>query len=242
MYDNREEIKTIPLVWQNLLRQFSLDLEMTLPATVISYDRAKNLVTCRPAINRITVENKSVERSEVVVPCVNFTGNDIGINFPLKAGDTGWIIAADRDTENFKKTRKVADPHTYELHRYDFGMFIPDQVSGFKVSNDDKNALVIQTLNGKTKIAIDHQKITIESQKDLVINADSATINIEKDANITVGTSATLICPETTITGNIAVTGEITATGDITAGNISLMSHAHLDPTEEYTITGKPAQ
>ena len=236
MYDNREEIKAIPLIWQNLLRQFAMDIETAIPAVVLSYDRADNIVTCRPAINRVTVENESVERSEVVVPCLNLAGNGIGLNFPLKSGDTGWIIAADSDTENFKRTLAVSDPNTYEIHRYQHGFFIPDQVSGFEIAEEDSDALVIQTLDGKTKIAIGAGQISIASESNVKVNALTA--------DVTAVTSATVICPAISVTGAITVNGTITATGDITAGsgtsNISLLTHKHLDPQEEYTMTGKP--
>ena len=236
MYDNREEIKALPLIWQNLLRQFSLDIETALPAVVLSYDRLNNIVTCRPAINRITVENKSVERSEVVVPCLNLAGGGIGINLPLKAGNTGWIIAADRNTENFKQTLAVADPNTFEIHRYEHGFFIPDKISGFEVAEEDSDALVIQTLDGTTKIAIGDGQVSITSKNNVKVNSVTA--------DVTVATSANVICPLMTVTGAITVNGAITATGDITAGsgtsNIGLLSHKHLDPQEEYILTGKP--
>ena len=228
MYDNREEIKAIPLIWQNLLRQFSLDIETAMPAVVLSYDRANNIVTCRPAINRITVENESVERAEVDVPCLNLAGGGIGINFPLKVGNTGWIIAADRDTENFKQTLAVSDPNTFELHRYEHGFFIPDQISGFNIALEDSDALVIQTLDGTTKVAISDGQVSITSKKNVKVNAIAATV----------------LCPTIIITGAITVNGAITATGDIVAGggtsNISLLLHKHLDPQEEYVLTGKP--
>ena len=68
MNDNRAEVIDLQEIWENLLRQFALEQENALPAVVTSYDRAKNLVTCRPAVNRLGVNGESQQRAEVVVP------------------------------------------------------------------------------------------------------------------------------------------------------------------------------
>ena len=232
MRDNREEIKSLPLIWQNLMRHFALDLESAIPAVVISYDREKNLVTCRPAINRVTVEDESVERAEITVNCLNPCGNGIGINFPLREGDTGWIIAADRDTQNFTDTLAPCNPASGVLHRYAFGFFIPDKIKDFVIDAEDADALVIQTLDGKTRISVKEQQISIVSENGVKVNAVTAHVNAV--------TSATVICPEIAITGSITVTGDITASGDVVGNGISLASHTHYDPAEEANMTGKP--
>lgn len=224
MRDNREEIKSLPLIWQNLMRHFALDLESAIPAVVISYDRKKNLVTCRPAINRVTVEDESVERAEITVNCFNPCGNGIGINFPLQEGDTGWIIAADRDTQNFTDTLAPCNPASGVLHRYAFGFFVPDKIKDFEIAEEDEDALVIQTLDGKTKIAVKDGQVTVKSETDVKVIALTAHVT----------------CPLTSVTGSISVDGDITVSGDVVASGISLASHVHYDAGETVVFTGRP--
>ena len=263
MHDNREDIKSLPLIWHNLMRQRELAIECALPAVVVSYDRDKNLVTARPAVNRVlAATGESVKRTEVIVPCFNPCGGDIGINFPLKAGNTGWLIAADRDTTNFKASRRVSSPQSLDLHRFAFGFFVPDQIHGFDIAAEDNDALVIQSLDGLTKIAVDDDGVRvktsdgtaatlIKASQDGVeimttgavdVSAQSATVALLSSATITAATSISVSAPSIAATGEFSLTGNMTATGDITAGTVSLKSHVHLDPQEETVITGRPQE
>lgn len=202
IYDNREEIKSLPLIWQNLLRQYSLNLECAIPGVVEEYDREKNLVTVQPAINRMDVNKESIKRTQIIVPCFNPTGGGIGINFPLAKGDTGWLIAADRDTTTFIEKREVSDPDSGNLHRYVYGFFLPDQVSGFEIDDEDEKALVIQTLDSSTRISITSGAVIIASTDKVDVRTVWANVNAisgatvnTKSANVTATTSALLTTP-----------------------------------------------
>ena len=240
MLDNREEIKSLPLIWQNLLRQRDMAFECVIPAVVVSYDRPKNLVTVCPAINRVMAANgESIPRAEVIVPCFNPAGGGIGINFPLKAGNTGWLIAADRDTSGFKSTRKVSTPESHDLHRFAFGFFLPDEVYGFAISPLDDGALVIQTTDGTTKISIKDDDIQISTMGKSTVTASEVEVSA-LTVSLTAATSLSVVAPAITVTGEIALTGGMAASADVTASGVSLKTHVHYDPSEEDIITGRP--
>ena len=230
-------------LWTNLIRNMLQSLEIVIPAVVEKYDREKNIVTLQPAVNHVLTDYTEEKRSLVEVPCVNPYGNAIGINFPLKKGDTGWLIAADRDTENFQQLLQTTRPKTFRLHAYQFGFFIPDKVHDFKIHEDDADALVIETLDYKTRISIKQGQITIVSSNNIKVETKTANVTASdavtlecKTADVTATDSATVNCPTTNWTGDIIVDGDVTASG------VSLVNHVHYDPSEQHVITGKPVQ
>ena len=168
------------------------------------------------------------------MPCLNPCGSNVGINFPLIPGNTGWLIAADRNTANFQQSKGVADPPTDDLHQYAYGVFIPDIIHDFVITPEDDGALVIETADAKTRISIKGGQITLTSENNIKVNAVTA--------DVFATTSASLTCPTTTITGNIVVSGGITTTGDVVAGGISLINHKHWDTSSQTVITGSPVQ
>lgn len=208
---------------ENILRNFALSFEVMIPANVVSYDRAKNIVTVQPAINRVNTANESIKRALLILPVFNPAGMGVGINFPLQKGDTGWVIACDRNAETFIETLEQSDPHTLDAHRYAFGFFIPDKIHGFVINPEDDGALVIETLDGKTRISIKDGQVTIASTENVKVSSKTATVSVSD--------SATVSCPETTWTGNITVDGDVIAKG------VSLVNHVH--PYSNGT-TGKP--
>lgn len=231
------EIPSVCELWGNLIRNMLLELEVVLPAVVESYDREKNIVTARPAVNRVLTDGTEVQRALVRVPCVNPYGNSIGINFPLKKGDTGWVIASDRDSENFEQMLQVTRPKTGIIHKYDFGFFIPDKVHDFKIEESDADALVIETLDAKTRITLKDKRVTIITDGDVIVNAKdiSATASNKisvscKTAEVTASSSATVTCPATTWTGDITVAGDVIASG------ISLVHHVHPQTSSSNTL------
>lgn len=191
-----------------VLKNFSLSLENCMPAVVLSYDRANNTVEVQPAINTILTDGKEQARDVLRLPVHILGGNGIVITAPLKKGDTGWIIAGDRDISLFKQSLKVSNPNTYRTHKLGFGFFIPDKIKGVSVANEDENALTIQTLDGNTKISIQSGKVKIVSSDTIEASCSDLTIN---------GASVS-INGESTITGNVLIDGNLTVTGTIIHG------------------------
>lgn len=220
-------------IWRNLMRNYGLELETVIPAVVVSYDRAKNIVTCQPAINRTDLDGNSIQRTLLIVPCFNPAGSSIGINFPLSAGDTGWVIASDRDTENFVGTLKVANAKTANIHKYSFGFFIPDKIHDFVINPEDDGALVIETVDGTTRISIKGGQITLTSTNNVKVNTVTAEVSASGEVNIQCD-SANVNCPDTQWTGTITVDGDVIANG------ISLTNHVHFDTANQTIFTGKP--
>ena len=226
---NPSNLSSMNGVISEVLKNFALTLENCLPAVVVAYDRANNTVEVQPAINTILTDGTAQARDTIKLPVHMFGGGGLVISAPLKAGDTGWIIASDRDTSLFKQSLSVSNPNTYRAHKLSFGFFVPDKVKGASIDASDSDAMVIQTLDGKTKIALQAGKVAIQSSADVSVKA----------SNLTIEASNVSIKGQTAITGNLTVNGTITATVDVLAGGISGKSHVHSGGTIEGK-TGSP--
>ena len=180
-------------------RQINLRLEVCQPAIVKSYDREKNTVTVVPAITEPTATGEFVERCEIDVSVLSPCGGGFVMNFPLKEGDTGWLLASDRDISLFKQQRTVINPNTYRVHTLEDAFFIPDRVNNFKVENEDNANVVIQSLDKNVKISMGEKEIKLTTknstngQTDSRVSTETAGTSSEnaQATQITIGYSET---------------------------------------------------
>ena len=196
---NPSNANSLSGVIAEVLKNFGLSLENSMPAIVVSYDRANNIAEVQPAINSVLTDGNAQQRDTIKLPVHLYGGNGVVISCPLKKGDTGFIIAGDRDISLFKQSLKVSNPNTYRTHKLSFGFFIPDKVKGVSVSSDDSDSLTIQTLDGNTKISLKSGQVSIVSSSKVDITASNLTIT----------------CPSVKITGTAQITGDLTVNGTI---------------------------
>lgn len=217
-------------VIQEVLRNYSLSLENCIPAVVVSHDRATNTVIVQPAINSVLTDGTPQARDKIKLPIHIFGGGGVVISAPLNAGDTGWIIAGDRDISLFKQSLAISNPNTYRTHKFSFGFFIPDKIKGFSVQSGDEGAFLIQTLDGTTRIALSDGLIKVVSKSD---------VNVESP-NLTITGQNVSITGTTTITGDLTVSGTITGQTDVIAAGISGKAHVHGGVTSGNATSGGP--
>jgi hypothetical protein len=136
-------------------RKNQMSTDDMLPAVVVSYDRVSNTVTVQPQIKLLTTDNKLISREQfVAIPVFAYGGGGFVINFPVKQGDRGWIKANDRDISLYTQNMLESGPNTFRLHSFEDGMFFPDVLTGFDIASEDAENMVIQSLDGTTKIAV----------------------------------------------------------------------------------------
>lgn len=189
-----------------------------LPAVVISYDRAANLVTCRPLIQVVLANNVLKQRNPLTkIHALSIGAGNFHINFPIKPGDLGWICAADRDLTKFRDTLAEAAPNSDRAHTFSDGLFIPDVFRKYTINGEDSDAMVIQSTDSKTRISIrgDNIKITAPSK-------------------------VTVDVPQSEFTGNVTIDKNLIVTGktDVNGGFTAKAGKACSLPTET-TVAGK---
>lgn len=167
-----------------VLAEFSRNLEVCMPAIVVSYDRVKHEAIVQPAINVIMTTGEQVTRAQMFCTVWRFCAGGYLIDLPLEAGDTGWLIASDRNTTNFKENpANPTNPNTYETHKYSAGFFIPDKFGSLTLTGED-GRMVIMNGAGTEKISIG-----------------------ESDTHIT-SAALTITCPNVVISGNATIGGK----------------------------------
>jgi hypothetical protein len=191
-------------------------LEKVAPAQIISYDRTTNRASVQILNQSITSTGEKLTKKPLEnIPVLMMSGGGFTFSFPINQGDTGWIVAADRDISVFKQLLQVFAPASYQIHRYKDSFFIPDKVNGFELAEEDKNAVILTSLDGTTKISV-----------------------IPGQATIT--TLQTVINGNLQVNGSIIATDTITSNTDVISAGISGKSHTHSGVEPGGGSTGAP--
>lgn len=225
-------------VADNLLRQTNT----CIPAIVEDYDREKNVVTVQPAISEAIAGGKYIERAKLKAPVFQPAGGGFVLSFPLKKGDTGWLIACDRDISLFKQQKTKINPNTYRTHSFEDSFFIPDFVNGFKPDDDMKDCLVLSRADKTSKLIIGKDSINLLSgtaQTELKSLASKIKeISIE-GSTIKIQMEKIEITADIEIKGNVEIDGDLNA-NNVKASGISLSSHVHGGVEAGGSTTGGP--
>jgi len=140
--------------FQEVLKEFSRNFECCIPAVVVSYERLTHTAVVKPAINMILTTGEQVERAPVAATVWRFMCGGFLVDLPIIVGDTGWLIASDRESSNMKRTGVPQQPGTFETHKYSNGFFIPDKFGAISLAEEDAGNMVFQNAAGTEKISI----------------------------------------------------------------------------------------
>lgn len=228
-----------------LMRIHSMRMECCLPAIVKDYNRKSHLALVQPLTNIVSSDGEQLERADIIVPVRRIQHGAFLMDFPIYKGDTGWLIAADRDSEtslisNSGDVDKDSNPNqggqkpsTGILHKYRFGFFIPDRWGNIDLEEDygvGEDDAVICSRNGKTKILISQ-----EGDVEITLNGQGANSNLTINSNVTICGNATFKpsedSPDSVVidSGGITASKEISSGEDMVAQGISLANHYHKD-------------
>lgn len=162
---NPTDLKTFEGFCDFLKDRIFLELEKVAPAQVLSYDRKKNRANVEILNLGINSNGETVPKQPLTnIPCLILQGGDMLLSFPIKKGNLGWIVTADRDISVFKRVLAKFAPNTYQKHKYKDSFFIPNKIDGFEISEEDENAILMTSIDGKTKLSISPDGITLAAQ------------------------------------------------------------------------------
>lgn len=189
---------------RSVFAQLMRNVDGTLPARVLRYDRDTNRVQVEVLIAMITTSGQQVSRAQIAnIPVINLGGGGFLINFPLKAGDLGFIMANDRDISLFLQSFSEAPPNTNRVKSFSDSIFIPSVLTDYTIDGADADNMVIQNLDGTVKISL---------------GPDS--VNISSTVGVTIDT------PVTTVTGELIVQGLLRSTGGFASTGIATTIYA----------------
>ena len=148
-----------------VLDNFSKGLNDMLPAQIIAYNRTTNLAEVQPLISVVTTDNAVVKRAQILsVPVLQMGGGGFVLNFPIKAGDLGFIKANDRDISIFKQLWQMVVPNTARKHNFADGIFIPACLTNFTIESQDATNVVLQSINASVRFSMGNGNTCISDE------------------------------------------------------------------------------
>lgn len=185
---------------QTLFRLKEVDKQGVIPAIVRSYDRKTGIATVQPIVTYVvdTKEGeKLIPRGTYDVSVIRFAHGGFVIDAPLFAGDTGWLIAADRNAKDAKEANSKilnADqddenpsnegfkrPTDDSLRSFSWGFFIPDTWGDTELTKND--GLVIKDVDEKNVIALNDGTIEIKRGDNIISISDNGITMKERSGN-----------------------------------------------------------
>ncbi len=180
-----------------ILRKYLQRVNDTLPARVVSYDRDTNRAQLELMYQQTFTDGSTMQMSAPVeTPALQIGGGGMVLNFPLTAGDLGWIKATDRDISLFLQSYEAERGNTERMHSFEDALFIPDVMKGWYI--DDPAAAVLQTLDGGTSIALKPGSI--------LINVEGCTLSITSAGIVS---NKPITAPQFTGTAGVNLIGHI---------------------------------
>ena len=242
---------------REVFNKFLQGVDGCLPATVQSYDRVSNIATVRPLVSVVAASGESVPRAAVAsVPVLALGSGEFFINFPLKPGDLGWIIANDRDISLYKQGLAESRPNTLRKHSFEDGLFVPDILRNYTIDAEDLDAnLVVQHKDGKVRVAVWEKQVKITADKTFMRIKDDGMIEVEAPKGILFDTpqvefTGTFITGTvrkygqqgggSTMDGSLHTTQDIKSDTDVQAQSVSLYDHVHTGVTPGDGNTADP--
>jgi hypothetical protein len=211
------DLTSLAGAFRTIFKKFMQNKDGMLPATVVSYNRNTNKAVIQPQIMLLSTDGTTMQRAPLAsITVLALGGGGVMIGFPVKAGDTGWIDASDRDISLFlqqfkagvaNQTSTMLPPNTLRMHSFSDGRFIPDVLCNyvFPEALDPDTDMCIATTDGEAYIALNSatKNITAYSQ------TGNATINLPA-GTLTAQAMAVSVTSQTTLT--LAAAGDIVAT------------------------------
>lgn len=172
---------TLTGVIKTALTKHSQNTDGMMPVEVVAYDRAKNRATVKHLIQMVGSDGQKVDRAQISSVRVQQPGNAaFSISLPIKPGDKGWILAADRDMSLFQQALQPGAPNTQRTHSFQDGLFMPDAMSFGDVHPDDADRVAMQSNDGNVRVSFDDSTLNfnVGGAASAVLTASGLTIAI----------------------------------------------------------------
>lgn len=171
--------QTLDGILKMVKKSIFIELNVCLPATVLSYNSADNTVDLQPAIQAVLKDNSFVSLPQIFdVPVLELGGSGLSIKIPLQAGDTGIVIFCDRDITLFKQEKKNTQPNTLRKHDLSDGIFIPMRFGNSGASNN----ISIESADGNTKFEITSSGINVKGN--ITVDGEIIATDVKTDTNV----------------------------------------------------------
>ena len=165
----KQETPTMAEVISKAIKSQLLDLHVSLPAKIESYNAAEQKANITPLLRKKYLKDDA----EVALPVINnvpvqwpsASGGSSFLHLPLKAGDVGMAIFCERSLDLWKSgDNSTVTPNDPRHHNITDAIFIPG-INAFKSALQNVSADNAVLQNGNMRIEIDPSgKISIEGE------------------------------------------------------------------------------
>lgn len=140
--------------------------ERCIQGIVESYDRTTHIAVVKPIVQHLAIGSDNyvpIDRAQVSVRVVRTCHGGFFMDFPVRVGDTGWLIAGDRDADGVMginanivpsgigngdgENRGAAPADTANILSFENGLFIPDNWANIPIADKHKESLIIKQIN-----------------------------------------------------------------------------------------------
>lgn len=147
---------SLPGVIKTAINKAMQATDVMLPVEVVAYDRATNRATVRHMVQMVGSDGEAVDRADVAsIRVMQFGNATFNVSMPIKPGDKGWLMAADRDISTFQQGLEKGAPNTARMHSFQDGVFMPDAMSNGDAPAGQGDRVVIGANNGGAYFAFD---------------------------------------------------------------------------------------
>lgn len=196
MHNSRIIKPTLSKLILEAVKKGNLDLKVSMPGRVESYNDSVQKATIQPLFSvsykaEPTVDYDLPIITEVPVRWDSANDGEAYIHLPLKQGDLGMLIFADRALDNYlsaipDNNNKIQPKRTNKTRYHDLtdGWFVPGILPFSKaLINVNSNDIIIR--NGDTRIEIGNNgKIAFKSQSDEIIDILITVLEYIRDGRI----------------------------------------------------------
>ncbi len=202
-------------IFDSGLLSFEAGVHTALPAKVLKFNAGDNTVQVELMINELKRDGVSVPLPPIDdVPVQFFRGGDFVITTPIRKGDHGLCVFAERCIDGWFASASKSEPLDFRLHDYSDGFFL----TGFSprplaVKDVDLDGVCMRTLSKSTYLKLTEGKIIIKG-------------NIEQTGDYKQVGNKNLVGNFSQVEGNSVSSGTITAK-DMIGSGVSLKNHTH---------------
>lgn len=130
------------------IRTSQAQVHTALPAKVIKYDAAKQVVDVQPAVKRPIVDSEGNETVESLpqitnVPVAFPRAGDNWLTFPIAAGDFVLLVFAERSIDSWRVKGEESDPQHLRMHSLADAVAIPGVYPSDKKLTTSSSAVVL---------------------------------------------------------------------------------------------------
>lgn len=147
------ETPTLAQVIQDAIDAKLLDVHVSMPGTIVTYDAAKQKASVQPSLQKKYATGKLITLPVITnVPVIMPRAGKAFVSLPLKAGDSVLLIFAERSIDRWSQKGGVNDPGDPRKFSLSDAFAIPGGYPFNNTFSGDAEDLIVENDNAQIKL------------------------------------------------------------------------------------------